>query len=381
MKALLTSAIVCGLAFSAQAEGNPKAPYLSLKLEMEHAITKGNKYLASQQDKEGFWKDTENPAITALAITSAMRDPNRGKDTPENIKKAYTWLLSQQHKDGGIYGKGLHNYNTATSLMALTASGDPAHKPAILAARKFVINLQQDWDKKGENDSPYDGGIGYGGSYPHSDLSNTYLSIEALKLSEAYARDTAEKQPELNWEAAISFLSRTQNLEATNDQPGIANDGSFVYFPGDSKAGSEKLPDGRKALRGYGSMSYAGLLSLIYADLAPDDIRVVSVKKWLNENYTLAENPGLGQQGLYYYYHAMSKALSAAGIDHLTTEDGVKHDWRKELASTILSKQKPDGSWINENARWWENEPVLVTTYAVLTLEQIYHSIPEPPKE
>ena len=39
--------------------------------------------------------------------------------------------------------------------------------------------------------------------------------------------------------------------------------------------------------------------------------------------------------------------------------------------------QKPNGSWINENSRWWENDDVLVTSYVVMALEQIHYSIPE----
>lgn len=368
------------MSLSATAD-NTKAPYLSLKLEMEHAISKGNLYMKGAQDAKGFWKNEQIPAYTALACTAAMRDPSRGEQTPAHIESAYNWITSAQKLDGGIYVKGLANYNTSTSLMALGASGNKAHIPAILKARRFLINLQQDWDNKGESDNPYDGGIGYGGTYPHSDMSNTYLSIQALKLTEVYARDTQKQQPDLNWESAITFISRTQNLETTNDQPGIGNDGSFVYFPGNSKAGTETQPDGRETLRGYGSMSYAGLLSFIYADLDHDDIRVKAVKKWLADNYTLEENPGLGKQGLYYYYHVMAKALSAAGIDKLTTTDGVVHDWRRELGARILSAQREDGSWVNDNSRWWETEPELVTSYAILTLEQIYYSIPEAEKK
>jgi squalene-hopene/tetraprenyl-beta-curcumene cyclase len=360
---------------------NRHAPYLSIKLEMEHAINKGNKFLKQKQDPKGFWNNEQIPAYTALALTAARRSPNDADANADHIKKGYEWLVSTQNKDGGIYVKGLANYNTSTSLMALAASGDPAHKEPILKARRFLINLQQDWDTKGDTDNPNDGGIGYGGTYPHSDMSNTYLSIEALKLSESFAKDTGTKQPELNWKAAIKFVSRTQNLEATNDQPGIGNDGSFVYFPGNSKAGTEEQADGRQTLRGYGSMSYAGLLSFIYADLDENDIRIKAVITWLNDNYTLEENPGLGNQGRYYYYQVMAKALNAAGIDTLTTKDGVKHDWRKELATRILSNQKPDGSWVNKNSRWWENEPELITAYAVITLEQIYHSIPQARKK
>ncbi|MEZ7955745.1 MAG: terpene cyclase/mutase family protein [Rubritalea sp.] len=357
---------------------NPQAPYLSLQLEMENAIKTGNLYLKSVQDEKGFWKDENIPAYTALAIAAAMRDPNlAANETPEHIKPAYKWLLSMQKETGAIYGKGLATYNTATGIMALAASGDLAHKDAILKARAFLISQQADY-----SDNPamnkYHGGIGYGGSHPHSDMSNTYLSIEAIKISEVYAKDTkVEKQPELDWESALQFITRTQNLEATNDQPGISNDGSLNYFPGDSKAGTIKNPDGTETLRGYGSMSYAGLLSMLYADLEKDDPRVAAVTDWLNSNFTVKENPGLGQQGLYYYFNVMAKALTAANIDTLTTEDGKKIDWRKELSQTILSAQREDGSWFNKNSRWWENQPELVTCYAVLTLEQIYASIPK----
>jgi len=361
-----------------------QAPYLSIKLEMERAIERGNAYLQTQQDKEGFWREPKYPAFTALALTAARRSPSFKPS--ESTTKGYAWLIKQQKDDGGIYGKGLGTYNTATSIVALVSTGDKTYHPAILKARRFLIGQQSDWDNKGETDNKFDGGIGYGSSYKHSDLSNTHLAIEALRLSRNIAQDNAEgKQPELNWDAAIKFISRTQNLKATNDQPDISDDGSFNYFPGDSKAGFNELPDGTKTLRGYGSMSYAGLMSLIYAELDEKDPRVVAVKKWAGENYTVKENPGLatkadpslGQQGLYYYYHAMAKALAAANIDKLPLKGGKEADWRKDISRILLTGQREDGSWVNENSRWWESDPVLVTAYAVLTLEQIYHSIPE----
>ncbi len=361
----------------APAVGNPEAPYLSLQLEMKNAIKTGNLYLKSIQEEKGFWKDETLPAYTALAIYAAMRDPSLSpSENPEHIKKSYTWLLAQQKDTGAIFGKGLATYNTATSIMALTASGDPAHKDSILKARAYLIGQQADFSDN-EEMIKFHGGIGYGGTYQHSDMSNTYLSIEAIKMSEIYAKDTnVEKQPELDWESALQFISRCQNLEKTNDQPGISNDGSFNYFPGDSKAGTQKNPDGTESLRGYGSISYAGLLSMIYADLDKDDPRVAAVTEWLNNNFTVKENPGLDQAGLYYYFNVMAKALTAANIDILTTKDGRKVDWRKELAETLLSAQREDGSWVNENSRWWENQPELVTSYAVITLNQIYASIP-----
>ena len=88
------------------------------------------------------------------------------------------------------------------------------------------------------------------------------------------------------------------------------------------------------------------------------------------KNYTLEENPGMGPQGLYYYYHTMAKALSAAGIDEVPTKNGSMK-WREPLALKLINLQRRDGSWENENGRWWEKDPALVTSYAMLTLEMI----------
>lgn len=356
-------------------------PYLSLRLEMERAIRKGNAFLKTQQEKDGYWGEKQTPALTALVLSAMMQDPGMDKSKePSHVTKAFDWLLAQQKDDGGIYGKGLASYNTASSIMAILARGKKEDVPTMLKAREFLINQQTDWGKRGKTDNKYDGGTGYGGTYAHSDLSNTYLALEALKHSEPFAKDSGEEDvPELDWGAALTFVSRCQNLKETNDQVKTVapeDEGGFVYFPGDSKAGERKMKDGRTSLRSYGSMSYAGLLSLIHAELDQDDPRVKAVLKWLGRNYTLKENPGLGAQGLYYYYHAMTKALVAAQIDQLKLEDGTMIDWRKELATLLLSNQHADGTWINENSRWWENDEILVTSYVVMTLEQLYYSMP-----
>jgi squalene-hopene/tetraprenyl-beta-curcumene cyclase len=118
-------------------------------------------------------------------------------------------------------------------------------------------------------------------------------------------------------------------------------------------------------------MSYAGLLSFIYADLDPKDQRVTAVREWLKKNYTVKENPGIGQEGLFYYYHTMAKALSIAQIDFVETSDGKRANWRADLAKQLFNLQKEDGSWANENGRWMEKDTVLVTSYAVLALEYV----------
>lgn len=382
MKKLLISSIIATSSLSsiAQDKAPLKGAHLSIKLETQEVIKKGNKFIISQQNKEGYWGDPDLPAFTGFAIKCLLLDPSfdlKGP-VPAPVKKGIEWLLSQQKEDGGIYGRGMATYSTSASIMALWIAGPEKYKDQIISARNFLINHQTDWGVKGENDTKFDGGIGYGGSRAHSDLSNTHRALEALYTTRALATDSGDKKAmELDWEAALKFVSRCQNLQATNKGEKTGNDGSFVYYPGNSKAGEAvDSKTGRVALRGYGSMSYSGLLSLVYSDLDESDQRVKAVINWLSDNYTLKENPGLGGQGLYYYYHAMAKSLVAANKPILEGKDGLKIDWRSELAATVINAQREDGSWINtEASRWMENDLVLVTSYAVMTLEQIHSSL------
>lgn len=424
------------------------AKYQSIRNEIYRAIERGNEYLKSKQSPEGHWGSPTYPAMSALAVTAMLRSPalDRNKPWPEYVQKGMKIVLDSQKKDGGIYGKGLASYNTSVCMMALLAANKPEYDLPILNARKFLINQQNHFAP----DNPYTGGIGYGGedAPPTADLSNTTLALEALHYSRKLATDGKYgEQPDLDWDAAIQFVSRCQDLPATNDQAWAKGDhdnkGGFAYRPSEEKGGFSATgggpggqkggksgmgrpqgkgdgngngrPDGGKPeaaseqsgketaqkgtaleanpqkedgkqqkapLRTYGSMSYAGLQSLIYAQVKKDDPRITAVVEWLSRNFTLAENPGMNEQGLYYYYQTMSKALSAAGVDELALADGKKVDWRDELTNTIISKQKSDGSWVNTNNRWWEADPVLVTSYMVLALEQLYNSIPvEAPKK
>ena len=129
-------------------------------------------------------------------------------------------------------------------------------------------------------------------------------------------------------------------------------------------------------MRSYGSISYAGMLSFIYAGLSAQDPRVQAALKWLGENYTLDENPGMGPEGQFYYFHTMSKALTTAGIDTLQTKEGKSVDWRRDLARKLLNTQSGDGSWkYDKAARWMEGDPVLVTAYTLLALEHLYPTL------
>jgi squalene-hopene/tetraprenyl-beta-curcumene cyclase len=115
-------------------------------------------------------------------------------------------------------------------------------------------------------------------------------------------------------------------------------------------------------------MTYAGLKSMIYAGVTKDDQRVKAAYEWLQKHYTLDENPGMGGNGLYYYYHTFAKALDAMGNTTITDGQGKAHNWRADLSTQLVESQNPDGSWINKAPRWLEGDPNLVTAYGLLCL-------------
>jgi squalene-hopene/tetraprenyl-beta-curcumene cyclase len=354
----------------------------SLKQEAAMAIRRGVAFLEKAQAANGAIGDPEQPAITGLAVLAILGDPGRApKDLPATVKKGYDFIASTAQPDGGLYVKGLANYNTSICLTALMAHPTGDLRPLARNARTFITGLQQDNGEQGEADHTHDGGIGYGGSSQYSDMSNTHFALEALYYAQALDAEQppSPDAPKLNYQAAIDFVSRCQNLKAHNKSAWVsedpANKGGFIYEPGVSKAGEQDLGDGKKALRSSGSISYAGLLSLIYAKLTPDDERVRGVLGWLQNNFSATENPGLGGQGLYYYYHSMAKALTALNLGVLQKSDGTEIDWRQEIGNQILKSQQPDGSWVNPTARWRESDTVYATALATLTLIHIHNSL------
>jgi squalene-hopene/tetraprenyl-beta-curcumene cyclase len=287
------------------------------------------------------------------------------------------YLLSCVQPDGGIYrtvsgqkGGGLGNYNTAICMTALYATRDKSLVPVVLKAREFVAATQH------AGDDIYQGGFGYDArtGRAYTDMLNTFYSVEAMTVTAGAEelRPAGEKRADIDWKATISFLERMQNA---GDAP--ADDrGGFVYNPTDPKGGTVTNAQGVVTFRSYGSITYAGMLSLIYANVNRTDPRVASALDWASRHWTLDENPGMGAEGLFFFYNILTRSLAACGVDLVPQSGGSAVDWRVELARKLISLQKVDpesghGYWMNEAGRYWENNPVLVSSYALLALEQL----------
>ncbi|MBM3239563.1 terpene cyclase/mutase family protein [Candidatus Poribacteria bacterium] len=335
-----------------------------LKKETLVAIDKGLQWLKTQQDEKGAFH--QPIGMTGLAVAAFLRHPEgKYKESDDFLQKSIKYIISVQNPDGSIYDKNdqpaLPNYNTSISLMALSSTKNPKYADVIKKAQNYIEGIQLDESEGITPDNKFYGGIGYGSDPSTRDMSNLSFALQGLK-------ESGLPEDSKVWDKALKFLERCQNNSETNDQSSTAlvgNDGGFVYYPGNSKAGNDEegIP------RSYASMTYAGLLSFIYANVDKEDPRVQAAIKWLKNHYTLDENYGMGLQGLYYNYHTMAKALSVYGEPIITDTKGIKHNWYEELARKLISLQKPEGYWVNEADRWMEADPVVVTAYAILALE------------
>ncbi len=314
-------------------------------------------FLKGRQEANGGWSTTrKEPGITALAVTALLRSGRVAPNEP-TVTKALTYLEQFLGPKGGLSEANHANYATTVSLMAFhQANTGGKYDRIIKEGQAFLKTMQWDETEGKSRDDAFYGGAGYGGANSRPDLSNTSYFLEALRDTGLPADDPALKK-------ALVFVSRCQNLKSEfNDQPWAdkVNDGGFVYTAangGTSVAG--KADNG--GLRSYASMTYAGLKSMIYAGLTADDPRVKAAYEYITKHYTLDENPGLGQQALFYYYHTFAKALALVGKPTLVDSSGKSHDWRTDLTAALALAQNADGSWVNTADRFMEGDPNLVT--------------------
>jgi squalene-hopene/tetraprenyl-beta-curcumene cyclase len=341
---------------------------------------RGAKYLVASQEQDGGWISPSGPGVTALVLKALIQDPSVSPQHP-SIKRGLAFIERYVQEDGGIYGRGgLHkNYESSVVLSMLSVLDDSRHAERKQQLVDFITKLQWDAGEDVSESNPFYGGAGYGrGKRP--DLSNTNLMVAALHDSGLPPEHPAYKR-------ALVFIERCQMLGEHNDMAFAdgSTQGGFIYSPannGESKAGTFSVK-GREELRAYGSMTYAGLKSMIYAGLSKEDPRVQAAVGWIKDHWTLEQNPNMppeqGGEGLYYYYHTFARALDAFGADLIKTRDGETRDWRVELVKELAERQRSDGSWVNDEDRWMEGMPPLTTAYCMLALQAAYPDEPAQP--
>ena len=326
---------------------------------LDAALAKGAAYLLANQDAaDGHWSDAQMPALTALPMW-ALYGANV-TNAADRLAKAAKFVLATQREDGGFYvpkpgrgGSGLGNYNTSVCLSALF-DVKLAPTAALLKAREYIASSQL------TGDDTMAGGFGYDKASRRrsADLSNSSYAMSAMaKTASLEEFRTDGKRVDLDWEKAMAFVDNLLAKEGPDA-------GGAAYNESTPQGGTSTNAQGAVSLRAYGAMTYAAVLSMCSAKLDRGDPRVKQAVEWMDKYWSVDENPGMGNQGLYYFYDIMTRALDAAKVEKVGS-----HDWKRELGAKIVSLQREDGSWFNENNRFWESDPVLCTAFAMLALE------------
>jgi hypothetical protein len=329
--------------------------------------------------------------------------------------------VDQDHPFYGGVGYGRHGRpdlsNTVWFLEGLHASGVEPTDPAFQRAVIFLQRLQMD---DAVNDRPYADGSDQGGF-----IYATSINKDRVGVGQSFAGEIAEslsgppglaaritlapdadgKPAPLTRENALADLAAA--VQASGE-PALSPADDFLLLLGPTAdhlsaavfevrtalRDADRLRDilargfpgavideprpvpawkGVSRLRAYGSMTYSGFKSYIYADLPRDDARVLAALRWIGRHYTLAENPGLGTDGLYYYYVTFARALAAWGRPTIETTDAdgaIAHrDWASDIIARLAELQRPDGSFKPVDDRWMEDNPVLITAYTLIALQ------------
>ncbi|MBR1920945.1 MAG: hypothetical protein IJ829_02935, partial [Kiritimatiellae bacterium] len=327
---------------------------------LDDAVARGAKYLLSRQAEDGHFSDPHMPALTALPLWALSGCGDTGPALDAACEKAARFVLGTQREDGGFYvpkpgrgGSGLGNYNTSVCLSALFDSKRAPSAP-LLKAREYIASSQL------TGDDTMAGGFGYDkvSRRRYADLSNTSYALSAMaKTASLEELRTGGRRVDLDWDKALAFVENLMKTEGPDA-------GGAAYNDRTPQGGTATNAQGKVSLRAYGAMTYAAVLSMCSARLDKADPRVRQSVEWLDRNWSVDENPGMGSQGLYYFYDIMARALDAARLDKVGT-----HDWRAEMSARIVSLQRADGSWANDNNRFWEADSVLCTSFALLALE------------
>lgn len=388
--------------------GGPASLDKATREKGEKMVARAIAYLRTKQDPaSGAWgvapaapdkpAPPTFPAVSGLVVNAMLMEPGIDSKDPA-VAKAIAFMLSKQQQDGGIYDRILPVYNTSIVLSALARVDSDEARAAIKKGQDFLRTAQ--WgvassaplaDKPNTEavgpEHPFYGGWGYGNN-SRPDISNLNFVLQAFA-------DTGVPSDDPAMQRALVFLQRVQMQEKGSDGKVInsmpyakgSTQGGFIYATasnpktlgeGQSQAGTieETLSTGEKKsmLRAYGSVSYAGFKSYLYAGLKKDDPRVLAVLDFCRRHYTVTENPNFGSDGQYYYYVAFARALQAAQIDTIDAVQGADgkttpRNWRADLIDQLATMQNDDGSFKSVNPRWMEDNTTLITAYALLAAQ------------
>lgn len=301
---------------------------------------------AADEKMPGGWMPEIGPGLTALCV-SALLFAGVGESDPA-VQKGIDHLFN---KTPAPWKEWSDSYDYAVFILALTATGNKKeYMDEVEYATEQLIKLQ----------TP-DGGWGYGSMV--ADAAHLQYVIYGLYAAQQWG----VKIPTEVWTKAVSWLIKLQRP-----------DGGWNYS-------GEGM--GPFAVDSYGSMTATAVMGLKAAGLGPSNEATKRGIDWLTKYYSITRNPG----SFYWHYYYMLSLQRA--MDMPPKQDTIGgHDWYHEMASFLVSKQMPDGSWIADTpisatgvsavvqdlSDWASNRgDIMTTAFAIMFLIK---AMPQPAK-
>ena len=337
-------------------------------LGSREAVTAGLAWLRGTQKNDGSWSYGEHGSNVGVTSLSSLAFAGTGISCEDPTLAAATGFLVDRTlaDDGRICssGCGWSTYETSLAATAFYMTRNAGFTAVVSAAVDWLIASRNDGNQvysfglacSDPSACSAHGGWGYTSSdarlpdedsrgdspYVWSDLSNTQFAILAL-----------EETTEGGWYDADTeaWVWRCQDPE-----------GGFGYMP----PGAEWIW-GRES---FGSMTAAGIWSLLALGVDPQDARLRRAIDWLEANFSAKENPRHGADRHYYYLWTVARALRRLDeVGGLLERPELARRWRDEITEYLVAEQWEDGHWRNENdANTQLPIDALVTAYALNAL-------------
>jgi len=357
--------------------------------QVDRALAWAADYLVDRQSVDGAWRSDmygpfkDGPSLTSL-IAATLAGLPVGLARRAATERAVQYLADLAGPDGtidaGPGGITYPVYAAAGTIVAITRLGNARHETARNAWLRFLRERQLTEELGWQ---PTD--LGYGGwSYapqpprpvngkPPNPLAAPNLSATVFALEALGAVGVPPDDPAI--QKARVFVERCQNWydDSCARDPQF-DDGGFFFILDDpvrNKAGETGTGrQGQMRYASYGSATADGLRALRACGQKVTDSRALAAADWLVSRFSAAEHPGQYaasrehlRPALFYYYSASiaeALSISARGSDAV--------NWIQPLASALLDRQRPDGSWVNTAVDVREDDPLVATPLAIRAL-------------
>lgn len=378
---LIISILLGWLVFINSSTSLPAPPVTSLtvKEQVKESIRKGVVWFSGKQSGDGGWRSEtyglmrSGQSMTPWTLYVLTQIPNPEARIP--VQKGLRFLLDQVNPDGSVGTRDIQEYptySTALSVIVLIRL-KPANWQQTINRMTQYLQTRQLTEHLGWEISDREYG-GWGNATwlakPAEPMPEIFrdLVVERVDLSHTVfvleAFHTAGRPPgDEIWPKTLVFVEKCQN-----------DDGGFIFAPNSilgNKAGTiGKDTNGVLRYRSYGSMTADGVQALLFCGLPPDHPRIKAGLEWLTANFQVDQCPGFTNEPqppwakgvVFYYYWSVSRLLKS-----LNPTSGA--DWAEKMAVRLIQSQQPDGSWVNPIGLMKENDPLIATGFALMTLD------------